>query len=344
MALTLQDLPFLPQNKWLSAFIIFVVFLAVAKIIHFIFRKLAEKTPTKADDIILENTGSAFFALLAAIGLRLAFDIVEITDKIAVHLVDSATILLGAFVAAAVIDVLIEEFGKKIVLKTKSTLDEQFLPLIHWSVKAVIIIITAIIILKEWQLDITPLLAGLGIAGLVIGLALKPTLENVLGGVSMVFDKNLKVGDVIQLDSEEIGTVNDIGFRSTKLITPDGEYIIMPNGMLAQLKMKNLTLPVPSVRVVVDFGVEYGSDISKIKKIVGNLFNGADGILTEPHPEVFLTEMGDSALKFRAFFWIHDLKERFHMKDMMTAKIYEALSKEKINVPFPTRTVYLKKK
>ncbi|HLD89132.1 MAG TPA: mechanosensitive ion channel family protein, partial [Candidatus Nanoarchaeia archaeon] len=222
-------------------------------------------------------------------------------------------------------------------------LDEQFLPLIHWTMKAIILIITAIVILKEWQLDITPLLAGLGIAGLVIGLALKPTLENVLGGISMVFDKNLKVGDVIQLDSGEIGTVNDIGFRSTKLITPDGEYIIMPNGMLAQLKMKNLTLPVPSVRIIVDFGVEYGNDINKVKKIVGSRVNSTEGILKEPQPEVLLTEMGESSLKFRVLFWIHDLKERFRMKDLITTKIYETLHKEKIGIPFPTRTIHLKK-
>jgi MscS family membrane protein len=158
-----------------------------------------------------------------------------------------------------------------------------------------------------------------------------------------VLDKTFKVGDKVQLESGELGTILDIGLRSTKLRTYDNEVIHIPNGFLANAKVKNYTQPDVSIRVNVEFGVEYGSDPDNVKKIVLEAIKQVDTVLPEPEPIVQFLKMSDFSLDFVARAWVKSYGKAYSTKVNITDAIYKALNKANIGIPFPTHTVYTKK-
>ena len=129
--------------------------------------------------------------------------------------------------------------------------------------------------------------------------------------------------------------------RSTKIKNFDNEVIIVPNGVLVDSRIQNYVLPDPSARVVVDFGVEYGSDVDKVKRVILGEIKKLKKALKDPEPQVRFLLMADFSLNFSARFWVADYTERVVVKEEATCLFYKALNKAKIGIPFPTRTVYI---
>ena len=142
----------------------------------------------------------------------------------------------------------------------------------------------------------------------------------------MIGDKSIKVGDLVYLENSVKGKIKKIGLRSTKIITFDNELIIIPNTKLAESIIQNVALPEPKSRAVVPFGVAYGSDIDKVKKIVVKEIKSIKAVCKEPEPLVRFIEMGDSSLKFKAYFYVESFDERFATIDIVNTKIYNALN------------------
>jgi len=159
----------------------------------------------------------------------------------------------------------------------------------------------------------------------------------------MILDKTLKVGDKIKIESGEVGEIHDVGLRSTKIKTYDNQIIVVPNGQLVNSRIQNYTKPNSKIRVTVQFGVEYGTEIKKVKDLVKKTVLSMKEIMEDPAPVINFETMGDFALNFTAKFWVSNWGEAYGKKLEATEKIYNALNAAKINIPFPTQTVYLKK-
>ncbi|MBU0958816.1 MAG: mechanosensitive ion channel family protein, partial [Nanoarchaeota archaeon] len=154
---------------------------------------------------------------------------------------------------------------KKITSKTKSDVDDSLVSLFHSVLRIVLIIMAFLYMLSLWGIEITPLLAGLGIAGLAVALALQPILSNIFSGAAVVLDHTVRVGDLIYLDAGTRGKIEKIGLRTTRPRTLDNELII-PNNKIADGRIQNVALPEPKSRAVIPFSVAHGSDIAKVKK------------------------------------------------------------------------------
>ncbi len=334
------------QNKFIFAALIFLFFILLAKVILFVFsrylEKIAARTKTTIDDTIFNNTKKPLFYFVLAYGLKVSLLHLEI-DGTVTKLVNSVMALVFLFVLLRVVDVLIETWGANFATKTKTRVDEVLLPLIQKVVKVVFVLIGFIWVLDIWQIDITPYLAGVGISGLVLGLALQDSLKNVFGGITLLLDKTYQIGDKIKLEDGTTGTIYDIGLRSTKMTTFDNEVVYVPNGYLANSRVVNYTRPDPKVRVKVEFTVEYGSNVEKVQKTVLKVLSAMDEVMKDPAPQVTFMAMGDFALKFRATFFVDHWNKEFPKKIEATENIYNGLNKAKIGIPFPTHTVYLKK-
>ena len=314
-------------------------------------KKITAKTKTKLDDLILEKIQMPVYYLFIIIGLSLALaplNFSEGAETIIRKIMFSIMILFVSFIIVRTIGIFITHWVKKKIEKTKSSLDDELLPIISKTVKGVIYILALLYILRVWGGEITPLLAGLGIAGLAIGLALKDTLENVFAGISILADRYFIVGDVIKLESGDTGRVIDLGLRSTKIMTFDNEVIIVPNSQIAGGRLINYAKPEIKARISLEIGVAYGSNPDKVKKVilevVKKLAVKEKHIITkDPEPAIYFTEMGDFALKFALKVWVNDYRKRYTTKDKLNTGIYNALKKARIEIPFPTRTVYMKK-
>lgn len=338
-------------NKYIHSAIIFLAFFILSQIVVFISQKfilkLTKKTKTEIDDLIVEKTNKPISFILILMGIRLAI-IPHPINPFILNLIKNgiSTLIavIATYIAIAVFDIIINNWVQKFASTTHSRMDEEIVILFQRFSRITISFIGIIFILDIWGVKVAPLLASLGIAGIAVAFALQNTLGNIFGGVSLIVDRSVTVDDYIKLDDGTEGFVLDIGLRSTKIKSRDGDLIILPNGKLADSKIYNYHKPMPITRLTIDFGVDYGSDIEKVKKIVLKELNGMKEVLERPAPDVVIHELGDFALKFKALFWVESIDRKGIFKDAAITSIYNALNKNKIGIPFPTRTVYMKKK
>lgn len=334
------------QNDYFISALILIAAIVGARILLFIFEKylerFAEKTKTNVDNLIFERTKKPLFYLILAYGLKLALTNLDFDGTVS-KIVNSLMALVFIFILARAVNVIIEVWGKAFAKRTKSRLDDVLLPLFHKTVNIVFVIIAFMWVLDIWQIDVTPYLAGVGVSGLVLGFALQDSLKNIFGGVTLLLDKTYQIGDKVKLESGEVGTILDIGLRSTKMRTYDNELIYIPNGYLANSRVQNYTRPTAKIRVNVNFGVEYGSKVEKVQKAILRTVKKMDEIMDDPEPTVQFLEFGESSLNFVARFWVERWENAYAKKLEATEKIYDALNKAKIGIPFPTRTVYVRK-
>ena len=347
--MVLELLNKITTNNYLHSLIILAIFFAISQLSVFISKRiilrLTKKTKTDIDDLIVAKTSKPISLILLLVGIRLAIiphkiraDILDMGE----HLIVSLIMVIVTYIAIVVFNIVISSWGRKFASKTESRIDDEVVSLFQKFARIILSFIGLIFILDVWGIKVGPLLASLGIAGLAVAFALQNTLGNIFGGISLIIDKSITVDDFIKLDDGTQGFVTDIGLRSTKIKSLDGDLIILPNGKLADSKIYNYHKPLPTTRVTVEFGVNYGSDIEKVRKIALSEITNLSNVLKNPAPQTIFDEIGDFSLKFKALFWISSFEKKVEAKEAATTAIYNALNKNKIEVPFPTRTVYLK--
>jgi small-conductance mechanosensitive channel len=334
-------------NDYLKFLFILAVSVVVAVVAKTVFRQvlkpLTKKTKTKIDDLIIKSISSIIFYVVVILGFKIGIQHFDFGTEIYSSLVNSLFILIVVVMILRIITNFSRHWLEEWASKTESTADDRLIPLVGKILKVITIVLGIFFIFDTWDINLSPLLATAGIAGIAIGFAVRDSLANVLGGIQLVLDKTFKVGDKVQLDSGEMGVIMDIGIRSTKLRTYDNELIYIPNGILANTKVKNFTVPDLSIRVNVDFGVEYGSDPEQVRNVVLDAIKKVDTVIAEPEPAVHFMNMSDFSLDFVARVWVQDYNDAYVTKLKVTDEIYNALNKAQIGIPFPTRTVYTKK-
>ena len=339
------------QNKYIYSFSILISFFILSKLIVWVSEglilTLTKKTKTEVDDLIVRKTNRPLSLIFLLLGFRFGLLPLEIKDNIlsmAQHTISSLITIIGTYIVIVISEIIIKDWGRKAAEHTKSRFDDELVPIAGKASRVVVSLIGLLLILHLWGLQIGPLLTSLGIASIAIAFALQTTLGNIFGGMSIILDKSVKVGDKIKLDDQTLGTVMDVGLRSTKIKTLDNELVTVPNGKLAESKILNYQKPDPTVRISVPFGVEYGTSASKVRKTVIDAIKKMPKVLKEPEPEVHFMEMADSALVFHALFYVANFDDKINVRSEAVEEIYNALNKSKIVIPFPARTVYLKKR
>lgn len=211
------------------------------------------------------------------------------------------------------------------------------------NVVRVVVVITGLLwLLSIWEVDLTPLFASAGIAGIAVALAAKDTLANFFGGISIFADKTFKVGDYIILDNTDRGEVVEIGIRSTRIKTRDDVLITIPNSILANSKIINESAPIPRFRIRVPVGVAYGSDLEQVEEILLNIAKAYPAVIEEPAPRVRLRTFGNSSVDFELLCWVEDPSLKGLETHNLLKAIYKAFGAENITIPFPQRDVHIK--
>jgi len=337
-------------NPYLRALAIVALIFVVLKVFVFIMQKvilrITAKTKNEVDDKLINKMSPPFTILIILIGLKIALlelplpeGLVPILSKMIISFV----LLIVAYIVYLVVDLVLLGILQKVMNRVSKHTGQALFSLFQGVIKVIVFAIAILYILDIWGVEVGPFLAGLGIAGIAIAFAMQDSLSNIFGGISMILDKSIKVGDLVYLDSSTKGKVVKIGLRSTWIRTFDNELMIVPNGKVAADKIQNVALPEPKTRVVVQFGVAYGSDVDKVKKLVLVEIKKLKHFVDDPEPAVRFLEMAESSLDFKVYFYVDSFENKLVSVDEANTRIYNILNKNKIEIPFPQRDIHMKK-
>jgi small-conductance mechanosensitive channel len=203
------------------------------------------------------------------------------------------------------------------------------------------------ILLHHLGISITPILTALGVGGLAVALALQDTLSNLFGGFYITIAGQVRLGDYIKLNTGEEGYVGDISWRSTTLRMLSSNNVIVPNSKLAQAIVTNYYLPEKRMRISVQVEAGYDSDLDHVERVLLEVARQAaaevPGIAAGEEPSVRLNPgFGDSALQMQLNVHIDEFAQQFVVQHELRKRIFKRFREEKIDMPYPTRTVFLK--
>lgn len=194
--------------------------------------------------------------------------------------------------------------------------------------------------LQTLQLDFGALFVLFGGLGLGLGLGLQPLIVNFISGLLMLFERHVKVGDVVVVH-DKLGEITKVSMRSTTVRTPDGIYLVIPNGEFINQKVENWTLDNKPIRGLVTVGVAYGTDPKRVKELLLELAFAEPKVRLDPPADVFFTEFGESSLNFSLACWFNNPPERWFGMLSLRYAISEKFREEGISIPFPQRTLSL---
>ncbi len=180
-----------------------------------------------------------------------------------------------------------------------------------------------------------------GALGVGIGFGLKEIVNNFVSGLILLFERPIKVGDVIMV-GQDMGEVTSLGLRATTVQTFDNAEIVIPNAELITTPVTNWTLGEKKVRVKVPIGVAYGTDISSVLKILLSCAALNPTVLTQPPPNALFLMFGDSSLNFELRVWVSDINDRMRVLSELNQDIENEFQIAGIVIPFPQTDLHLK--
>lgn len=340
-------------GRFAAAFAVLLLALLLKKVLSRVFTGIvfpwAGKTRTRYDDQLLAGlkkpaeflvlVGGLFFALQILRLPSAPVDLRRFADAILKILVtfDVAWFLFNT------VD-LLETFMSKWVSRTESTLDDQLLPFVRKSLRAFIVFLAVIMAIQNLGYSISGLLASLGIGGLAVALAARDTLANIFGSLMIILDRPFRIGDWVKAGDLE-GTVEEVGFRSTKIRTFARTLISVPNSVITNMAIDNFSR-MPRRRIKLSVGVTYESTPEQMRRAVGRIRE-----MLKSHPAidqefmlVNFTDFGPSSLDILVYcFTLTTVWAEFlEAKEDVNLKIMDILEDLGMEIAFPSRTIYVR--
>lgn len=337
------------KEEYLLAFGIFIGLFIVFKVFdsYFIslFQKLTKKTKISFDDVIadfLKGIKWQFYAYLAFYISLKTLTLPEIVDS----LLNYVLVLFVAYYGARGVIKISEHFLDAYALKKKkedSAEGESMISVLKIIAKVLVWTLALLMVLSNFGVNITPVIASLGVGGIAIALALQSILGDLFGAFAIYFDKPFKEGDFI-IVGNDMGVVKYIGIKTTRIQALGGQEIVISNSELINARINNYKR-MPKRRVAFKFGVEYSTSSAKLKKInkiVSDIIKGMKNLTLD---RVHFKEFGDFSLVYEVVYYINtnDYNKYMDAQQEINFKIKEKFEKEKISMAFPTQTIYIKK-
>ena len=234
---------------------------------------------------------------------------------------------------------------KNKALETESKVDDQLIPFAIDIAKVLTIVLGVVMILGNvFDVNVTALVTGLGIGGVAFALASKESLENLLGSFTIFFDKPFTVGDTVTLGGVT-GTVEKVGFRSTRIRTFDKSVVTVPNKNIISTELDNLGAR-PVRRVKFNIGLTYDTSVENIKNIVDDIQKLIDDHpMTNQEGKVRFLNFGASSLDIMVLYYVDspDWEVLIDAQQKINFQIIDIVNKYKCEFAFPSTSVYIEK-
>lgn len=336
-------------GRFAAAFAVLLCAFLVKKLIGQFFVRvlypIASRTHSDFDDLAFQalRKPAEFLAVIA--GLSIAFTLLHLPDEVQSVTTASVKFLVAFDIAWALynlVDVL-DSLMLKWAKRTETDLDDHLLPFIRKSLRIFIVVMAIVMVVQNLGYSISGLLASLGIGGLAIALAAKDALSNIFGSIMILLDRPFAIGDWVQTGELE-GTIEEVGFRSTKIRTFAKTQITVPNSVLMNMPINNYSR-MPKRRIKMNVGVTYATSPDQMRKAVNDIRQ-----MLREHPaidqEFFLvnfTEFGASSLDIMIYCFTTSTvwQEFLDAQQDVNLKIMDILEGMGLEIAFPSRSIYL---
>lgn len=321
--------------------------LLIAKILELIlYKKLSiwvEKTPNKIDDLVFEVILKPIVFLVTVLGFYISIGYLNIPLGIEKWIKVFLQILIAFKVTASfshLLKLIVDYYFEKNVNLNSNTnlryITKKSISLLLW-------LIVLIVIVTNLGYNLNSLIAGLGIGGIAIALAVQNILGDLFGSISIFVDRPFQIGDFIVVGDKK-GTVKNIGMKTTRLTTLQGEELVLPNALLTSSEIQNFR-KMKKRRIVFNFGVLYETPLKKVKAIPGivtKIFENKENIELD---RVHFATLGDFSLNFEIVYYVNngDYAEYMDIQQSVNLDLMESFQKEKIEFAYPTQKVFVAK-
>lgn len=336
--------------RWLVPLLVFAGVVALGLVLRSVlFRSIsrwAKTTASQIDDFILVATRWPSYLWIAITAAILALHLVDLPgDQFDTAARRTLEVLLVLSITVAVARFVGDMVGYR---RTDPATDVGVAStgLQRTVVRVAVYVIGCLVVLGTLGINIAPLLGALGVGGLAAGLALQPTLSNLFAGFQISVTKQVRIGNRVRLASGEEGYVTDISWRTTTLRTPNNHLVIIPNSRFADSIVTNFNLPDPTVNMVIPVSVAYTSDTRRVEAILNDeakkMAAESQFVVDDVAPVVRFLAFGESGLQFTVTFRVPDFESQYQIWNELYHRIFERLRRENIEIPFPSRTVYMR--
>lgn len=352
MAFNLREL--LTQKFWgnsveeyLLALLIFILTIIALKVFKLVIinklKKIAVKTRTELDNLMITIIDGIGWPLYLFLSLYISLQFIKIPKFIGMA-VYYATFVIVAYYVIIALQNLIDYGTRRIIQKRQGEdkkVDTSVIDLLSKVLKAILWVVAIIIILSNLGYEVSTLIAGLGIGGVAIALAIQNILGDIFASFSIYFDKPFKTGDFI-IVGDDCGVVKRIGIKTTRIQTLHGEELVISNRELTESRIHNYKR-MERRRVVFTLGVEYDTPTEKLRKIPDIIKEVMDKIELVDIDRVHFKEFGDFSLNFEVVYYVNSSDYGTYMdtRQEINLAIKERFETEGIEFAYPTQTVFV---
>lgn len=308
------------------------------------FAVFAAKTPTGLDDAFVAMTRQTKQLLIFCVTLFVGTQYLELADKVASNFTKVATIALfiqlGLWLSAGMNFWINRYRHNSMSIDAAATTSLAALSFVG---KMVLWSIVFLLMLSNLGVDVTALVAGMGVGGIAIALAVQNILGDLFASLSIVIDKPFVVGDFIEVDTF-IGTVEHVGLKTTRIRSNTGEQIVISNGDLLKTRIRNYKR-MEERRILFRFGVIYQTPVAKLKDIPRIVQKIVDDLEATRFERTHFVQFGDSSLDFEVVYWMLDpdfIAFRNAQQDI-NYQLFERFTEEGIEFAYPTQTLFVEK-
>jgi len=314
------------------------------------------KSVNKNKEAILSWTNTLIRLILVYFFLKEVFSLFRVEDQVKEFLVSLWALKISPgeleFTIGNILTLIITLWVSNLLSKVISSVLEQDVlrkfkfkrgvpKTISTLAKYTILTIGFLIAIAAAGMELQSFTIILGALGVGIGFGLQDIINNFISGLILLFERPIQVGDTVQVD-QLWGKVKSIGIRSSVIRAFDGSEVIVPNSMLISREVTNWTLSDQKRRLEIEVGVEYGTDLSKVLKILIDSAKKHKSVMDDPEPMAWFTGFGDSSINFKLVFWHPEFDGSLALKSEVAISVFEAFEKEGITIPFPQQDVYIK--
>ena len=332
-------------------FLLLILSLIFNKLLFPIIIRLTNWTPSDLDTRITRSLKAPLTIGIIILGCYLALtiplDLTSSQQQIVNSIASLIGLGLGIVAVGSAVGNIFKWYEETIAPKTSTNLDQRLVPLIHRVSIALIYALGGLLILDHLNVNISPLIAGLGLGGLSVALALQPTLANLFAGTYVMTEGAVTTGDYIQLEGGVEGYVMDVSWRSTRLQTWTNNMVVIPNSKFAETIITNFQKPAPPVNLYLTCGVSYDSDLFMIENICQEVMSQIlekDSNAVKEYGSWFGFEsFGESNVNFWVFLQAKDRLASFLLQTTVMQNLHSRFRKDGIVINYPVRSLQLPK-